>query len=103
MNKLFRKVSVDTKIGFLSLVAGLMSLWVFASIFSSGGNETQEVKFGNIAITLKEAVALDEVAIVAFGTQKESMTASIATVQPSKLNVKCKLFKMLFIQKFNLE
>jgi TonB-linked SusC/RagA family outer membrane protein len=61
-------------------------------IFSSVGYETQEAKVGNrriIAITLKEeAVALDDVTIVAFGTQKkESVIASVSTISTKELKV----------------
>jgi len=56
------------------------------------GMETQTIEVGNqtvIDVVLKEAKdELDEVTIVAFGTQKkESVIASISTVKPSELRV----------------
>ncbi|MDR3246761.1 MAG: TonB-dependent receptor [Prevotellaceae bacterium] len=61
-------------------------------VFSSVGYETQEVKVGSrriIPVIMKEeALALDEVTVVAFGTQKkESLVASITTINPSELKV----------------
>jgi TonB-linked SusC/RagA family outer membrane protein len=147
MNKKFKKVSTSTKyimrMGFLSLLAGLMSLSMDAQqgirvsgsvtdnsgellsavnitvkgaptvgsmtddrgeysitvpsdttilIFSSVGYETQEIKVGSrriIAVSLREeALALDEVTVVAFGTQKkESVIASVTTVNTKELKV----------------
>jgi TonB-linked SusC/RagA family outer membrane protein len=145
--RLEKKISIDIKyimkMGFLSLLAGLMSLPMDAQqgirvsgsvtdnsgellsavnitvkgapmvgsmtddqgeysitvpsdtitlIFSSVGYETQEVKVGSrriIAVSLsEEALALDEVTVVAFGTQKkESVIASVTTIKPSELKV----------------
>jgi TonB-linked SusC/RagA family outer membrane protein len=61
-------------------------------VFSSVGYETQEVTVGGrriITVILREeAQQLDDVTIVAFGTQKkESVLASITTVKPSELKV----------------
>jgi TonB-linked SusC/RagA family outer membrane protein len=140
-----RKISADItrimKTGFLCLLAGLMSLQVYAQgiringsvsdddgvlipaagvtirgttqgaitndrgeytltvpsdttvlIFSSVGYNTQEIKVGArrfIAVRLKEeAEQLDDVTIVAFGTQKkESVISSIQTVNTKDLRV----------------
>ncbi len=56
------------------------------------GYQMQEVVVGNrkiIAVTLQEAAAeIEEVTVVAFGTQKkESVVASITTISPAKLKV----------------
>lgn len=61
-------------------------------VFSFLGMESQTVNVGNktyIEVTLKQAVSeLDEVTVVAFGKQKkESVIASVSTVQPSVLQV----------------
>jgi TonB-linked SusC/RagA family outer membrane protein len=61
-------------------------------VFSFLGMESQTVNVGNktyIEVTLKQAAhELDEVTVVAFGKQKkESVIASISTVQPSVLQV----------------
>ena len=60
--------------------------------FSFLGFQTQEVVVGNrriIAVVMQEAAAeIDELVIVAFGTQKkESIVSSITTVKPSDLKV----------------
>lgn len=61
-------------------------------VFSFLGMESQTVNVGNktyIEVTLKQAASeLDEVTVVAFGKQKkESVIASVSTVQPSVLQV----------------
>jgi TonB-linked SusC/RagA family outer membrane protein len=61
-------------------------------VFSFLGMESQTVNVGNktyIEVTLKQAAhELDEVTVVAFGKQKkESVIASVSTVQPSVLQV----------------
>jgi TonB-linked SusC/RagA family outer membrane protein len=61
-------------------------------IFSSVGYQTQSVTVGkrrSIAVILKEeAESLDDVTIVAFGTQKkESVIGSITTINPAELKI----------------
>ena len=61
-------------------------------VFSFLGMESQTINVGNktyIEVTLKQAASeLDEVTVVAFGKQKkESVIASVSTVQPSVLQV----------------
>jgi TonB-linked SusC/RagA family outer membrane protein len=61
-------------------------------IFSCIGYKTQEIQIGNrrvLAVTMHEDVAqLGEVTVVAFGKQKkESVLASISTVNPEELKV----------------
>lgn len=61
-------------------------------VFSFLGMESQTINVGNktyIEVTLKQAPSeLDEVTVVAFGKQKkESVIASVSTVQPSVLQV----------------
>jgi TonB-linked SusC/RagA family outer membrane protein len=56
------------------------------------GYQTEEIKVGQrkvISVLMKEATTeLDEVTVVAFGTQKkESMVASITTVKPEELKI----------------
>jgi TonB-linked SusC/RagA family outer membrane protein len=60
--------------------------------FKLVGFVSQEIKVGDkttiVAIMIEESESLDEVTVVAFGTQKkESVLASITTVRPSELKV----------------